>query len=230
MKASKITHKQENRIRVDFPYQQEVVKSIKQISGSRWSNSLKTWHIPYTKLAFEQLTTMFPDLQFDKSDQQQNQSEIVSPSHEIKQEVEFPNKPREKMNDTSNVKLEIEKITAVKTLCRDAVRLEFTPKTIYIKMPKNETDIAFIRTFNFVRWDISQYRWSIPNYGKIADVITAYFGKRVVEIIEHQPDEATLANRLKANSQPKFNKTDFLVINNSNRTLYLVSERKLVSC
>ena len=43
-----IVHKNERRIAVEFPKNQELITRIKQIEGSRWSASLRCWHIPDT--------------------------------------------------------------------------------------------------------------------------------------------------------------------------------------
>ena len=59
MKASKIIHKGEKRIKIDFPYNVEIASIIKQIQDARWSFSLKAWHIPYSKIAFDQLKVRF---------------------------------------------------------------------------------------------------------------------------------------------------------------------------
>ena len=64
MKISKITHHNEVRIRVDFPYNAQTTALLRQIPDTRWSKTLKTWHIPYTKEAYEQLKEMFPDVEY----------------------------------------------------------------------------------------------------------------------------------------------------------------------
>jgi len=47
-KSKEIIHKNEQRIAVEFPKNQDLIKRIKQIEGSRWSASLRCWHIPNT--------------------------------------------------------------------------------------------------------------------------------------------------------------------------------------
>ncbi|HAF28390.1 MAG TPA: integrase [Bacteroidales bacterium] len=49
-------------------------------------------------------------------------------------------------------------------------------------MPKNETDIQFIRTFKYVRWDNAHFRWVVPNYGKNLELIKNYFNTRITRI------------------------------------------------
>ena len=60
MKICLVIHKNEKRIKVEFPNTKESAQRIRQIADARWSATLKSWHIPYTKEAFEQLKN--PDL------------------------------------------------------------------------------------------------------------------------------------------------------------------------
>lgn len=63
IKASKILHRNEERIKVDFPYNREISLVLKQIPDVQWSKSHSAWHIPYTKKAFELLKSLFPDIE-----------------------------------------------------------------------------------------------------------------------------------------------------------------------
>ncbi|MFN8356324.1 MAG: site-specific tyrosine recombinase/integron integrase [Spirosomataceae bacterium] len=63
IKATKIIHRNETRIKVDFPYNQAFIGLLRRIEGATWSQTHKAWHIPYTKKAFGQLKALFPDVQ-----------------------------------------------------------------------------------------------------------------------------------------------------------------------
>lgn len=49
----------EQRIRVDFSYDENIIARIKEIPGRRFSGSDKCWHLPYTKTAFQALHRQF---------------------------------------------------------------------------------------------------------------------------------------------------------------------------
>ena len=66
MKASKISHKGNDRIKLEFVYSNELVAQIKQIADARWSKTKGTWHIPYTKESWQQLKTLVPDVEYEK--------------------------------------------------------------------------------------------------------------------------------------------------------------------
>ena len=66
MKAEKIVHKGEIRIKIEFPYNQEIASKLSQIANVRWSKTLAAWHIPYNKEVYNQLKTLFPDIEILK--------------------------------------------------------------------------------------------------------------------------------------------------------------------
>ncbi len=66
MKAEKIIHEGEKRIKIDFPYNQEIASRLKQIGDAKWSRTHNAWHIPYSQEAFNQLKSLFPDIEYPK--------------------------------------------------------------------------------------------------------------------------------------------------------------------
>ncbi|HBF87976.1 MAG TPA: recombinase XerD [Bacteroidales bacterium] len=64
MKASKISHKGESRIKIEFPYNDELSQKLKQIEDAKWSRTQSAWHIPYTASAFNKLKKLFPDIEY----------------------------------------------------------------------------------------------------------------------------------------------------------------------
>lgn len=91
MKIKKITHKGEIRIAVEFPYNHEFVQKIKQISGAKWSSTLKIWHIPYSKESYNQLLSFFPDVSIEKEQSDMAPAESVKMQNPITEKfrVEF---------------------------------------------------------------------------------------------------------------------------------------------
>lgn len=63
------------------------------------------------------------------------------------------------------------------------IGLEVTGKLLILKMPKNEVDIEFIRTFKYVRWDKARCRWVIPNYGQNLKLLQSYFNSRLAYVV-----------------------------------------------
>jgi len=46
LKVSKIVYKSQPRIKIDFPYNPELLYKVKQIPGAQWSKTLSIWHLP----------------------------------------------------------------------------------------------------------------------------------------------------------------------------------------
>jgi len=159
MKVTKITLQQELRIRVDFAYDLHKIQQIKTIFDARWSNSLKAWHIPYTKEAFNQLKNLFPDVEIEVN-KEEHQAENQLPLKLILPSESTIEKKKQDFDHS-------------------AIEITVSAKQISVKMPKNEADIQFIRTFNYVRWDKHQYKWVIPNYGRNLDMLKNYFNTRI---------------------------------------------------
>ena len=59
MKASKIFHHGAYRIQLHFPANEEYNTIVRQLQDAEWSNSLKAWHLPFTKEAYKALLVAF---------------------------------------------------------------------------------------------------------------------------------------------------------------------------
>ena len=171
MKASKIVHKREERIKIDFPFNEETVSKIRQIPDARWSRTLGAWHIPSGKDTYNQLIRLFPDIEIPQLYNDEAISHAKStPKIEIVEKVaQIP--ARQSFTD------------------KNEIAIELSGKSIFLKMPKNETDIQFIRTFQYVRWDNAHFRWVVPNYGKNLELIKNYFNTRITRIETRIPEQ-----------------------------------------
>ncbi len=176
MKAAKIVHHGEPRIKLEFLFNQEETDKIRQIQGAIWSKSLGAWHVPYSSEAYKQLVRFFPAIEIPKSPRiEKSQFTNDSPLSSITRTAKPP-KPG---------------------IAKDEIVLEVSGKSIVVKMPKNETDIQFVRTFKYVRWDNTLFRWVIPNYGNNLELIRNYFNTRISRIekkLLEQPKEMSSFN------------------------------------
>jgi integrase/recombinase XerD len=55
IKATKIIHREQTRIKINLPYNQAYISLVCQIEEATWSAAHKAGHIPHTKQAFNQL-------------------------------------------------------------------------------------------------------------------------------------------------------------------------------
>jgi integrase/recombinase XerD len=67
LSLSRITHRDQSRIAIRFPYDRTLIECVKKIPGARWSASNCYWHIPDTRESVENLYTSglpFSEVQF----------------------------------------------------------------------------------------------------------------------------------------------------------------------
>jgi site-specific recombinase XerD len=168
MKVSKIIHREQVRIKVDFPYNRAYITLLRQIEGAKYSQTHKAWHIPHTKEAFEHLKVLFPEIILDQAHRTPEAKTEFRETEPGKTETE---KAKEKIPEKP---------------FGTAVLIEVIGRKIILKLPKDETDIRFILTLRFSRWDKTQKVWVIPNFPANMELIKAYFKDRISNIIVHK--------------------------------------------
>jgi integrase/recombinase XerD len=62
IKAEPFEHKGQDRIKLSFPYNKDVIEKLKVVNGLLWSASQKTWHIPNSTYAINGLKQI-PDIE-----------------------------------------------------------------------------------------------------------------------------------------------------------------------
>jgi len=149
MKAEKISHKDQSRIRIDFPYNRKAIAKLRQIADSRWSRTMGAWHVPYTKEAYRQLKELFPDLDVSETEHRQNNTETQYAAEKKSEIIDEHPIEHPELNETTTLRTSDEQPISVKS----NIEPEYTKSTIYLKIPKNETDIQYIRSFQYTRWD-----------------------------------------------------------------------------
>jgi len=58
IKAEKIIHKNEKRIKLTYNFDSVIDNIVRQIEGRKWSRTLKSWHIPYSDTAYKNLSRL----------------------------------------------------------------------------------------------------------------------------------------------------------------------------
>lgn len=172
---SKITHKDELRIKIDIPYNTETAIKVRQITDARWSKTLRSWHIPYNKESYQQLKTLFPDITISSESQKTEQTQAT--------ENFSNNLVHQESLQTPSASLSI---NSFQTIHRKNVTIEVSGRNIFVKMPKNSTDIQFIRSFHYTRWDDHSFLWVVPHYNDNLELLKDYFGHRISSFIQHE--------------------------------------------
>jgi integrase/recombinase XerD len=155
MRQYRLIHRGEERLFLEFEYNTELIALVRQIDGSAWSQTRKAWHIPDTKEAYEQLLLRFPDMK---------QATVLA------QPV------------LNNIKTEASEAARPGKPLPTGVQIWVIGKHIQVKLPKNEADIQFLQTFNYVRWNRAEYHWVVPNYGNNLQMLENYFNTRITDL------------------------------------------------
>ncbi|PWK17062.1 site-specific recombinase XerD [Arcicella aurantiaca] len=204
MKISKIIHKGQSRIKVDFPYNQHFTAIIKQIKDARWSQNLKTWHIPDEKKSFYKLKALFPEISFV-----QEQEILTSGTQVIENKnSELPDNKQFEKNPT-----------ILLTFDKTKIYVEVIGRKILVKMPKNDVDVKFILTIRYSKWEKEQYFWSIPNYPGNLEMIVNYFGNRLHDLKVHEEIENPIPN---SKEKVTFSKNEVLIFKTSTKRLKVI--------
>jgi len=123
MKVDKSNYMGRDRIVLQFPYEKEMVKLVKQINGAKWDDTLKAWHIPFTVEAYESLIKLFPDVAGSISE----------------------------FSKTAIIQVK-EEDTQLPVIKKD-VNIEVAGSKIFVSLPKNDDDTRFILSLRYSRWE-----------------------------------------------------------------------------
>lgn len=163
MKLSKILHRNESRIKLEFGFDRSRTAKLRQHIELKWSKTHKAWHAPYKKAVLDKILEIFPDAVYDKK--------------HAETKIQKPNQGN-LLNTT--------------VVNSQAIKLVVLPKIIHIILPKNENDIAFIRAIQYSRWNKNQKCWLVPNFGHNLENLKNYFGERVGSLEEIQTESITI--------------------------------------
>ena len=182
MQIKKIIHRNEFRIQIESNLNPTISGQIKQISGVKWSVTLKCWHIPYTKEAFAHLRKLFP------------QVIVTANTHDKKNE--------------GRKESQAQRTGTPEDKKRYGVKLEVDGRKISVSLPKNEVDTKFLLSFRFTHWNRKQFCWVIPNFPGNLDLLKKYFRERIEAIIVNEELKITVPG----DESRKIEKNDLLII------------------
>jgi len=164
-----ITHHGEERLCLEFPYDQKLIHKVRQIQDASWSRSLKAWHIPNDANSIKQLSVLFPDTEIasanSKADKEPELNEVTAPAaRQASQQVKRP------------------------------IKVEVAGRKILITMPKNQDDIKFILQLRYSKWNSIHRIWEVPDYPGNIDLIKDYFKERMDDVVYHESFDINISN------------------------------------
>lgn len=201
MKATKIVHNGATRIKIEFPYNQQITTLLRQIPDVKWSASKRAWHMPYTKNAFSQLKKLFPEVEYPEI-----KKEVVKVDENPKEIIQSPT------IETNNI------VSFSQHLDSNEITIDVIGRKIILKMPKKDIDVHFVQSLKFSRWNNAQFRWIIPNYSANLELLKDYFKDRIGRITVHEKYDVEIKPGITHSVQ----KNELLIIKMNNGRLKLI--------
>jgi len=161
MKATSIEHNGAKRIKIEFSYDHRTIEKLRQIEDCRWSTSLRAWHVPDTQESMEKLKINFPEMEFG------DVKNYVPPQVFMDQDIQSGQELSQPVSGQN-------------------VLIHVLGRRIIIKMPKNDSDVLFVKNLKYSLWDKRNFCWTIPNYPGNLELLKNYFGSRIISIIQNE--------------------------------------------
>ena len=196
--TSKINHRGEDRLKIEFPYNESIANQVRQIKGSAWSRTQVAWHIPFTDEALDELKRRLPDIELP-----QNIIKKAEPAKVEPIKVEPIKVEPIKVESVKAKPLTVKPIDQIPTKqkstdTRNLIKIDVIGRKILLKMPKDENDIKFINTLKYSKWDKKMFIWEIPNYPGNLDLINDHFKGRNPELVVHDKFDISLNNETRS--------------------------------
>lgn len=206
-KITRITHRGQERIQLDLPYNQQTTLLLRQITDARWSKTHRAWHIPYTKEAFVQLKNLFPDAELAVADLQPVSVVALIPL--------LPVATEDTLSGNAFLK---NPVAGGQPSAKAKVQVEVIGRKIILRMPKNDLDVKFVLGLRYSCWDKTGRFWVIPDYPGNLELVLEYFRDRISQLIRHETAEVAVGSA----ATRKVSRNDVLAIKTRANRLKLV--------
>lgn len=214
---SLILHQGQKRLLITFPYDPVGLAKVKSIRGRKWSTTLKAWHLPYSQEAIGQAKEVFPEIVFEPAlfEQAPASSKLALPAgvplatlalnlpsiQDLSAKKQAPasespsqqapsvaciephHPPQQPMGNRVEPKVKWIKLEEGK------VSLEISPRKLYLRMAKEATHIAFVRSLKYSRWNQNSFLWEITHTPTNLTLLRNYFANALMETILSAPKE-----------------------------------------
>ena len=157
IKAEFILHRNQERIKLVFGFDDAIKAKVRSVVGSAWSQTNRAWLVPNNAETREQLKMLFP--------------ELVLPEVQKKE----PEKELPVLADSKSDFL----FSKSDYSLRNKIRILVNYRFIRVKCPKNEKDIQFFRGIKYCYWRAEGFYWEMPHSEDNFEMVNIYFGGRI---------------------------------------------------
>lgn len=143
--VSPMLHENQERIRVDIPYDPVMIQKIRSVSGARWSAVHRCWHVPKTPDNWSQLKALFGEIQV-----------VPAPAPEMRPDTPPLSPPPKMPASPLAERYAADKITLLP--------LPDSKDFMGLHLPVNlvPTHLATVKNIHGRRWDAEMKVWRIP--------------------------------------------------------------------
>ncbi len=156
IKAEYILHRNQERIKLVFGFDDAIKAKVRSIVGSAWSQTNKAWLVPNNAETRVQLKMLFPELVLPLIDKETPKDAGV----DVSENSEFVFYKNEYS-------------------MRNKIRILVNYKHIRIKCPKNDKDLQFFKSIKYCYWRPEGFYWEMPNSEDNYEMVNIYFGDRI---------------------------------------------------
>jgi hypothetical protein len=193
------THRGEERLLLDIPYDEAIIEKVKMIPGRKWSKTKNCWHVPdnqesmrYIRRLLELYPGTLPDSQVQKTNPVANSA--IQPDKrrpgktKASQAAPVQAEPLQAATIQSETKEDQQEKPPPHT---EKVYLTITPKKLFLQMPNEYADVNFVRKLRYARWNYNTYLWEVTAHTHNLTMLQHYFGPRLMEQRPAAPDVGT---------------------------------------
>lgn len=181
MRAQKITHHQQQRIKVEFAFDSVKINLIRQIEDAKWSATHRAWHIPYTKEAYSKLVDFFPELDATPSKAKLIENQAIINNNTNKQSISLvEGKNTDNVNPKLPENFEHSGSYTSQKPRENEIHLQYYGKRLLLFMLPNEVYIRFLQTVKGIFFDKERKCWSLPNHPDIVETLRNRFKENLI--------------------------------------------------
>ncbi|MFK8009216.1 MAG: tyrosine-type recombinase/integrase [Saprospiraceae bacterium] len=222
IQLSKIIHRGETRIKVQFDRSDNFISIIKSIPHRRWSQTKRCWHLPYSKESFEQLKLGFGEAALKYVGKNKPMAKTEA------------NIIERKLSEVSFATFQVDNTTKKKVVGEKVIIQEKDSAWLKAYVPVDKKGwVLVINNINGRKWQPGAVHWEIPNVKQSYRYLKKHIGLKNIQfdfsIKSNIPEEYTFQSKKKDNvKKVKAKVFDRLIESQRSAIFKLVDQMTLV--
>jgi integrase/recombinase XerD len=187
IQLSKVIHRSKDCIRIQFPFSVLTIQELKKHPSIRYSATLKSWYIPYTKqdfLAFQKLNLPYSIIPSTCTGS-------LKPTGDSSG-ISFDNNEHSVDSDSlSNSQREADIVQ------RDDIIIEYSHPYLVVQLTYDKKSVDFLKTLHRSYWHKTSKRWLVKASISNLESLQSYFKAIPLEVYQRMYDLIRISNESK---------------------------------